>query len=71
MLNRLPFVFYVLAVIVGFVVLMSMSAAKELSGAEIGALIGYTVGSVLSMFAVGRVIQLLHQIRDSCPKEAN
>jgi Na+/H+-translocating membrane pyrophosphatase len=65
LLNRLPFVFYVLAVIVGFVVLMSMSAAKELSGAEIGALIGYTVGSVLSMFAVGRVIQLLHQIRDS------
>ena len=65
LLNRLPFVFYVLAVIGGVVVLMSMFASKELSGAEAGAMLGYTVGAVLSMFAVGRIIEVLHQIRDA------
>jgi Na+/H+-translocating membrane pyrophosphatase len=39
--------------------------AEELTGAEIGAWIGYTVGAVLSMLAVGRVIELLQQIRDA------
>ena len=45
--------------------IVTLVNAGDLSGAEIGGLIGYTVGAVLSMFAVGRVIELLQQIRDA------
>ena len=44
--------------LLGFVVAIS----DELGSAEIGAWIGYTVGAVLSMFAVGRVIKLLENL---------
>ena len=62
----LPTIYYGWAILCGIVLLIvTLVNAKELTGAEIGALIGYTVGSVLSMFAVGRVIELLQDIRDA------
>ena len=66
LLSSLPATYYGLAIFCGIVLLfVTLVNAKDLSGAEIGGLIGYTVGAVLSMFAVGRVIQLLQQIRDA------
>jgi Na+/H+ antiporter NhaC len=66
LLSDLPATYYVLAILCGVVLLVfTLVNAKDLSGAEIGSLIGYTVGGVLSMFAVGRVIELLQQIRDA------
>jgi hypothetical protein len=65
-LSSLPTIYYVLAIFCGVVLLIvTLVNAGDLSGAEIGGLIGYTVGAVLSMFAVGRVIELLQQIRDA------
>ena len=65
LLSGLPVLYYVLATICGAVLLLATIVNFEkLEDAERGAMIGYTVGSVLSMFAVGRVIQLLQQIRD-------
>ena len=43
----------------------TLANSDELNSTQIGAMIGYTVGAVLSMFAVGRVIELLQQIRDA------
>ena len=65
-LNSLPVIYYGLAILCG-IVLLGFTAANsgELSSTEIGAWVGYTVGAVLSMFAVGRVIELLQQIRDA------
>jgi len=65
-LNSLPVIYYGLAILCG-IVLLGFTAANsdELSSTQIGAWIGYTVGAVLSMFAVGRVIELLQQIRDA------
>ena len=37
----------------------------KFSSIELGYLIGSTIGGVLTMFAVGRVIQVLQQIRDA------
>jgi len=66
LLSDLPATYYVLAILCGVVLLIfTLVNAKDLSGAEIGSLIGYTVGGVLSMFAIGRVIELLQQIRDA------
>jgi len=64
LLNRLPFVFYLLAIIGAFIGLASMLAAKELSGAEAGAMFGCIIGASLSIIAFGRIIEVLHQIRD-------
>ncbi|MBT5125409.1 MAG: hypothetical protein HOH50_08185 [Planctomycetaceae bacterium] len=65
-LGRLPVICYCLAVIGGFVFLtFTVATAGDLSDAEIGAMIGCTAGSILSMFVVGRMIQLLQQIRDA------
>ena len=65
-LSGLPAIYYGLAIFCGIVLLLvTLFNAEKLSGAEIGAMIGYTIGSVLSMFAVGRVIELLQQIRDA------
>ena len=65
LLSGLPVLYYVLATICGAVLLLATIVNfEELKDAERGAMIGYTVGSVLSMFAVGRVIELLQQIRD-------
>jgi hypothetical protein len=65
-LSSLPTIYYVLAIFCGVVLLIvTLVNAGDLSGAEIGGLIGYTVGAVLSMFAIGRVIELLQQIRDA------
>ena len=65
LLSCLPELYYGLATICGAVLLLATIVNfEELEDAERGAMIGYTVGSVLSMFAVGRVIQLLQQIRD-------
>tara|TARA_B110000438_G_C15769342_1_gene631132 strand:- start:1051 stop:1434 length:384 start_codon:yes stop_codon:yes gene_type:complete len=65
-LSGLPATYYVLATLCGLGLLfVTLVNAKDLSGAEIGGLIGYTVGAVLSMFAVGRAIELLEDIRDA------
>ena len=65
MLSKLPGIYYVLAIFCGITILGFATANKdELNSLQIGTSIGYTVGTVLSMFAVGRVIQLLQQIRD-------
>ena len=65
-LSGLPVLYYVLATICGAVLLLATIVNfEELKDAERGAMIGYTVGSVLSMLAVGRVIELLQQIRDA------
>ena len=62
----LPATYYVLAILCGITLLIFTAANRdELSSTEIGAWIGYTVGGVLSMFAIGRVIELLQQIRDA------
>lgn len=64
-LNRLPFAFYLLAIIAGVVLIgFTIANSDELSSTEIGGVLGYTVGAVLSMLAVGRIIEVLHQIRD-------
>ena len=61
-LSGLPVLYYVLAIICGVVLLVfTLDQSRSLSNAEIGAWIGYTVGAVLSMFAVGRVIELLQK----------
>ena len=65
-LSRLPSIYYVLAILCGIVLLGFTAANKDnLNSTEIGSWIGYSVGAVLSMFAVGRVIELLQQIRDA------
>ena len=66
LLSGLPAIYYFLAVFCG-IVLLGFTAvnADELNSTQIGAWIGYTIGSVLSILAVGRVIELLQQIRDA------
>ena len=65
-LSSLPTIYYGLAIFCGVVLLIvTLINAKELSGEEVGYMIGWIFGSVLSMFAVGRVIELLQQIRDA------
>ena len=65
-LSGLPATYYVLATLCGIVLLIfTLVNADEFNSFQIGSLIGYTVGAVLSMFAVGRVIELLQQIRDA------
>jgi hypothetical protein len=65
-LSSLPTIYYVLAIFCGVVLIgFTIANSDELSSTEIGAWVGYTVGGVLSMFAVGRVIELLQQIRDA------
>ena len=64
-LSCLPAIYYGLAINCGIIVLMfTFPHADKFSSIQLGYLIGSTVGGVLSMFAVGRVIQLLQQIRD-------
>ena len=65
-LSSLPGIYYGLAILCGVVLIgFTLANSDELSSTEIGAWVGYTVGAVLSMFAVGRVIELLQQIRDA------
>ena len=65
-MSGLPTIYYCLAILCGLGLLfVTLVNAKDLSGAEIGGLIGYTAGAVLSMFAVGRAIELLEDIRDA------
>ena len=65
-LSSLPTIYYGLAIFCGVVLLIvTLINAKELSGEEVGYMIGWIFGSVLSMFAIGRVIELLQQIRDA------
>ena len=65
-LSSLPTIYYVLAIFCGVVLIgFTIANSDELSSTQIGAWIGYTVGAVLSMFAVGRVIEVLQQIRDA------
>ena len=64
-MERLPSIFYKLAVFCGVVlVAFTFAISDDLSGSEIGVLVGWIVGSVLSILAVGRVLELLQQIRD-------
>jgi len=63
LINRLPTIYYFLGIIAGIVLLVATFGSQ--SDAEKVAMLGYTVGAVLSMFAVGRVIELLQQIRDA------
>ena len=66
LISDLPAIYYGLAILCGITLLIFTAANRdELSSTEIGAWVGYTVGGVLSMFAVGRVIELLQQIRDA------
>ena len=66
LLSSLPGIYYGLAILCGVVLIgFTIANSDELSSTEIGAWVGYTVGAVLSMFAVGRVIELLQQIRDA------
>ncbi len=68
-MSSLHDVYYGLAILCGIVLLIvTLVISGELSGAEVGYMIGWTFGSVLSMFAVGRVIELLQQIRDAVRK---
>ena len=68
-LGRLPAICYSLAVTGGVVLLiLTVQTAGNLTAAEIGVMIGYTTGSILSMFVVGRGIQLLQQIRNAVQK---
>ena len=65
LLNRLPFVFYLLGIIGGFILLCFTGAtAAESSTAETGAMFGYTIGASLSIIGFGRIIEVLQQIRD-------
>ena len=65
-LSSLPAIYYFLAILCGVVLIgFTIANSDELSSTQIGAWVGYTVGGVLSMFAVGRVIELLQQIRDA------
>jgi Na+/H+ antiporter NhaC len=66
LLSDLPGAFYGLAILCGVVLLIfTLVNADKFSSFQIGSLIGYTVGGALSMLAVGRVIELLQQIRDA------
>ena len=61
-LSSLPTIFYFLAIFCGIILLVgTVSRAQQSSDAETGAMISYTVGAALSMFAVGRVIQFLQK----------
>jgi len=65
-LSSLPTIYYCLAILCGLGLLFATFInAGELTGAEVGYMIGWIFGSALSMFAVGRVIELLQQIRDA------
>jgi hypothetical protein len=62
--DLLPSIYYFLAIFGGVVLIgFTILNADELSSTEIGAWIGYAVGFVLSMFTVGRVVELLGQRR--------
>jgi hypothetical protein len=64
--NRLPLLYYCLAILsglIGTIVLLLLD--DDVPDIVPVALIGYIVGAVLSMFAVGRVIEVLQQIRDA------
>ena len=64
-LNQLPFVIYYLAILCGVVLIgFTIFNADKLSSIQIGYLFGGTAGGVISMIAVGRIIEVLHQIRD-------
>jgi len=65
-LSYIPIIFYALAIIcgIGFLI-VSLDNTEKLSGIQIVVTIGSAAGYVLSIFAVGRVIQLLQQIRDA------
>jgi hypothetical protein len=65
LLNRLPFAFYLLGIIGGFILFgFTVATAAESSTAETGAMFGYTIGASLSIIAIGRIIEVLQQIRD-------
>ena len=65
-LSGLPATYYVLAICCGIVLLIfTLVNSDQFNSTQIGSLIGWTFGSVLSMLAVGRVIELLQQIRDA------
>jgi len=67
-LSGLPIIYYVIALVNGVVCGIGTAAIGFNSWpgeAVIAQLVGYTVGSTLSIFAVGRVIQLLQQIRNA------
>ena len=63
LLNRLPFAFYLLAIIGGFIGLASMLKANPMT-TPYGAMFGCIIGASLSIIAVGRIIEVLQQIRD-------
>jgi Na+/H+-translocating membrane pyrophosphatase len=66
LLSDLPGAFYGLAILCGIVLLIfTLVNSDQFNSTQIGSLIGWTFGSVLSMLAVGRVIELLQQIRDA------
>ena len=66
LLSGLPATYYVLAILCGIVLMIfTLVNADKFNSFQIGSLIGYTVGGVLSMLAVGRVIELLQDIRDA------
>ncbi|HIA63390.1 MAG TPA: hypothetical protein EYN93_10935 [Planctomycetaceae bacterium] len=65
LLNRLPFAFYLLGIIGGFILFgFTVATAAESSTAETGAMFGYTIGASLSIIGFGRIIEVLQQIRD-------
>jgi hypothetical protein len=65
LLNRLPFAFYLLGIIGGFILFgFTVATAAESSTAETGAMFGYTIGATLSIIGFGRIIEVLQQIRD-------
>ena len=65
-LSGLPSLYYILAMFCGGTLLLfTVANWDKLDSFQVGSLIGYTVGGVVSMLAVGRVIELLEQIRDA------
>ena len=64
-LRVIPGCYYLLGIVCGVVLLIfTLMISDELSAAERGGMIGWVVGSVLGMFAVGRIVQLVQRISD-------
>jgi hypothetical protein len=65
-MSSLHDVYYGMAIFCGIVLLIfTLVTAVNVGLAAAWLILCYTVGAVLSMFAVGRVIELLQQIRDA------
>ena len=64
-LRVIPACYYLLAIFCGVVLLIfTVMVSDDLTAAQTGGMIGWTIGGVLGMLATGRIVQLIQRISD-------